>query len=95
MIDTALPEEIKVKLNQSLPKIMAFFGSNLGEYNSHVKPMLFASYSNTSGKDIQGGVLPNQVFIHWDMDNLNDRLKDKDFIFATLWMFAHEASHFY
>ena len=95
LVDTKLPDDIKVELNQSLPKIMDFFASNLGVHSSKIKPMLFASYSNTPGKDIQGGTLPNQVFIHWDMDNLNDRLKDKDFISDTLWMFAHEASHFF
>ncbi|WP_218352471.1 hypothetical protein [Alteromonas lipotrueiana] len=95
VVDANLPEKIKIPLNQSLPKIMAFFESHLGKYSSNVKPMLFASYSNTSGQDIQGGVLPNQVFIHWNMNNLNERLKDEDFITATLWTFAHEAAHFY
>jgi hypothetical protein len=95
IIDQGLPEKMKIELSQSLPKTMTFFESRLGENSSSVKPMLFASYSNEKGKDIQGGVLPNQVFIHWDMDNLDEKLKEKNFINRTLWMFAHEASHFY
>lgn len=95
MIDHGLPEKMKMELSQSLPKTMTFFESRLGENSSSVKPILFASYSNKKGKDIQGGVLPNQVFIHWDMDNLNEKLKEENFINRTLWMFAHEASHFY
>lgn len=95
MIDQGLPEKMKTELSQSLPKTMTFFESRLGKHTSNVKPMLFASYSNEKGKNIQGGVLPNQVFIHWDMDNLEEKLKDKNFINRTLWLFAHEASHFY
>ena len=95
LIDTELPHDIKVEINHTLPKLMAFFESKLGQHNNDVKPMLFASYSNTPGTDTQGGVLPNQVFIHWDMDNLDERLQNKNFIPTTLWMFAHEAAHFF
>jgi hypothetical protein len=95
LIDNGLPDKIKTALNEALPKAMMFFEAHLGVASSAVKPMLFASYSNKPGKDIQGGTLPNQVFIHWDVDNLEERLNKSDFVHDTLWTFAHEAAHFY
>ncbi|TLU67154.1 hypothetical protein FE810_02390 [Thalassotalea litorea] len=95
VIDNNLPKTLKTKLDTSLPESMDFFESRLGKNNSKIKPMLYASYSNSKGGDIQGGTLPNQIFIHWDMNNLEEKVSDENFIKRTLWMFGHEAAHFY
>ncbi|MCW8109189.1 hypothetical protein OPS25_11835 [Alteromonas ponticola] len=95
MIDEGLPNKIKTALQETIPQLMRLFESHLGDHGSEIKPMLFASYSNSQGGDIQGGTLPRQIFIHWDMNNLETLLADEHFVLDTLWMFAHEVAHFY
>ena len=93
LIDPGLPTKIKDSLETDIPKIAAYFESNLGSLGGDIAPVLFASYSNSKGTSVQGGVLPQQIFIHWDKDNLADLVDDQNFLFGTLWTFAHEMGH--
>lgn len=95
VIDEGLPEQIKTSLQTDIPKIMSHLESKLGKLESAQKPSLFASYANVDGTSVQGGVLPNQIFIHWNRNNLEKQVGNERFINDLLWTFAHEAGHFY
>lgn len=73
---------------------MNYFEERLGKLEG-IKPTLYASYANVEGRSTQGGTLPNQIFMHWDRNNLDDKSKDDKFINDTLWFFAHEVAHLY
>lgn len=95
VVDSGLPSPLKVSLETAFPKYLAYFAENIGEVVN--KPMLFASYGRTgngwSGR--QGGALPNQVFMHWYGDNLEELISEEGFLQDTNWFFAHEAGHIY
>lgn len=94
VIDEGLPEQIKTSLSSQLPEMMRYFENHFGALPS--KPMLFASYAKNAGsRSSQGGTLPDQIFMHWDYDNLEERLKEPTFVDDTSWFFAHEAAHLY
>ena len=96
VIDKGLPSAIKTALNQDIPKMMRYLERKLGSLQSESKPTLFASYAKVDGKYSQGGVLKNQIFIHWNIDTLEQSLKENDnFVNETLWFFAHEAAHLF
>ena len=95
LIDAGLPKSIKDALETDIPKMTAYFKSKLGDLPEGLQPTLFASYSKTKGTSVQGGVLPNQIFIHWDKDDLEKFAEDEIFINDLLWMFAHEVGHYY
>lgn len=94
VIDAGLPEKIKLSLDSDIPKLMNYFEQRLGELEG-VKPTLFASYANIDGHSSQGGTLPNQIFMHWDLNNLNEKVTDNKFLNNTIWFFAHEVAHLY
>lgn len=94
VIDKALPNKLKTAINQQIPALMQYFEQKLGKVNG-VKPMLYASYSNKPGQDSQGGTFLSQIFMHWDMDNLEKRVQNEHFFNNTLWFFSHEVAHFY
>lgn len=94
LIDPALPESIQAKLEYDMPKIMAYFSHSLKPLATE-KPMLFASYAMVDGHSSQGGTLPNQIFMHWNRNDLDKRAENSDFANKTLWFFAHEAAHLY
>ena len=97
VIDSGLPDEIRKSLNADIPKLMDYFESKLGKPGrselSQGKPMLYASYAKVDGGSSQGGTLPNQIFIHWNINNLEDKVKERKFIDQTTWFFAHEVAH--
>src|SRR5690554_2548838 len=64
VIDPALPQSLQYELVTELPMIMSYFTQHLGVLKQ--TPTLFASYSEFDGAYYgqQGGVLPNQVFMH-------------------------------
>jgi len=95
VIDQGLPFKIRESLEESIPRLMVYFEEKLGKLSSKEKPSLFASYSNKSGTSRQGGVLPNQMFMHWDMNNLDEHLDDDQFINTIIKFFAHEAAHLF
>ena len=94
VIDHKLPDNLKEALTTQLPKLMHYFADNLGQTNGP-KPMLFASYANKPGGSTQGGTFANQIFMHWDRNDLEEKAKSPAFIHQTLWFFAHEAAHFF
>lgn len=95
LIDAGLPEKILTSLNSDIPKMMDFFKSKLGKLPYDDKPTLFASYAKVNGSSRQGGVSPNQIYVHWNKNNLDTSVENKKFIYDTLWFFAHEAAHLY
>ncbi len=94
LIDAGLPESIKVSLEEDIPKIMAFFSHSLNPLRGE-KPMLLASYANVDDHSTQGGTLPNQIFMHWNRQDLDEQANNRNFINQTLWFFAHEVAHLY
>ncbi len=96
VIDRGLPREARAALYRLLPPMMDFYTTRLG--GLPFKPLLFASLDPDPPKgsefNMQGGVLPGQVFFHlygekWaeaGTDKLLDRLP---------WSFAHEAGHLF
>ena len=95
VIDVGLPEKITTSLNSDIPKMMNYFEQRLGKLALDEKPMLFASYANVKGHSSQGGTLPNQVFMHWNVDNLDKSVSSEKFLHDTLWFFGHESAHLY
>jgi hypothetical protein len=91
LIDPALPQSLQYGLVSELPMIMSYFTKQLGSLTQ--TPMLFASYGDYQGGYYgqQGGVLPNQIFMHWygeaSLENINEE--------TTLWFFAHEIAHLF
>ena len=94
VIDSGLPEEIQLSLSADIPKLMVYFQERLGKLNG-VKPTLFASYAKVDDRSSQGGTLPNQIFMHWNLSDLDKKVKDTKFINQTTWFFAHEVAHLY
>lgn len=91
VIDPALPQSLQYELVTELPMIMGYFTKQLGSLKQ--TPTLFASYSEFDGNYYgqQGGVLPNQVFMHWYGEAALMNLDEKN----TLWFFAHEIAHLF
>lgn len=95
LIDQGLPAEIRNSLDEDVPKLMEYFENTLGKLRASQTPTLFASYSNRPGTSSQGGVLPNQIFMHWDFNDLEKKVKKQEFLNETLFYFAHEVAHFF
>lgn len=91
VIDPSLPPEILSMLNDDLPDLVDLYADRLAARND--KAMLFVSYGKTDGdrKGNQGGVLPNQVMMHWYGKVFDDPV-DKRKIF---WFLSHEIAHLY
>ena len=94
LIDPGLPESIKASLEEDIPNMMAFFSHSLNPLKGE-KPMLLASYANIDDHSTQGGTLPNQIFMHWNRQDLNKQADNSSFVNQTLWFFAHEVAHLY
>lgn len=94
VIDPGLPAVMQTALAEHIPILMAHFAHQLGG-NAGTKPMLFASYANVAGHSTQGGTLDNQIFMHWNVNNLDEQVKDDTFTAQTMWFFAHEVAHFF
>jgi len=95
VIDMGLPAKIQTSLSADIPKMMAYFEKKLGRLPNATKPMLFASYAMVKGHSSQGGTLPNQIFMHWNKDDLNTSVQNEKFLHDTLWFFGHEAGHLF
>lgn len=94
IVDAGLPDNIKQSLDADIPELMHYFEQRLGK-NQGQKPALFASYANVDGHSSQGGTLPNQIFMHWNLNDLGDKVADDTFLNNTIWFFAHEVAHLY
>ncbi len=95
IIDSALPPAISGLMNASLPELMAFYGQRLPELVQ--RPMLFVSYDPDyeHGHGRQGGILPNQVFMHFYGPTWEETDVDGNAQRDIVWFFAHEAGHIY
>jgi hypothetical protein len=95
VLDTALPERIRGQLLAQLPEFMHLFSGKLGALPT--RPMLYVSYdaSHPKGWGRQGGVLPNQVFIHFYGGKWPAEMEKPDFPNDLAWHFAHESAHLY
>lgn len=94
IIDPGLPESLRASLEDDIPKIMNFFSQALNPIEGK-RPALFASYAKVDDHSTQGGTLPNQIFMHWNRNDLEEHTKSSSFIKQTLWFFAHEVAHLY
>jgi len=88
-VDQALPTELIDTLNSKFPLFISILEQNLFPLAN--KPMLYASFSRTADGSFgrQGGVLTNQIFMHW----YGKVVKDNPY--ELLWFIAHEAVHIY
>ncbi len=96
VIDRALPDNIRLLLEQQLPMFMAYFEERLGKLES--RPALFASYDAAhpgGGWGRQGGTLPGQIFTHFYGNHWPVEFAKPDFANDLAWHFAHEAGHLY
>ncbi len=94
VIDQAFPEATRARLQSLLPRLMTFYGSELGALPS--RPMLYASRDEAhpgGGYGFQGGTLPGQVFMH--LYGKNPAFATPAFARRLDWFFAHEAAHMY
>ena len=90
IIDQGLDEKLQGLLLEFFPKMMAHLSQKFSPLAT--KPMLFASFERIDDgrRGRQGGVLPNQVFMHWY--GKEQRIKNR---YEVLWFYAHEAAHLY
>lgn len=95
LIDQGIPAALQNELRNSLEPMLDYFAARLGALET--APMVFASYSSTSNGRYgnQGGVIGNQLFVHWYGMALEDRMIEPTFVNDTLWFFAHEVAHLY
>ncbi|WKE65533.1 hypothetical protein PVT67_17995 [Gallaecimonas kandeliae] len=95
LVDPGLPPALRQALDEALPRILAHYAKALGP--ARAKPMLIASFGRTMGGQYgnQGGVLANQISMHWYGNQLEKLLAKPEQISAFLWFFAHEGAHFY
>lgn len=94
VVDPALAGDVRERLNTLLPRLMVFYGDELGRLQS--RPMLFASRDEAhpgGGFGFQGGTLPGQVFMH--VYGRNDAFASPEFADRVDGFFAHEAAHMY
>lgn len=91
VIDSALPQALRFQLNNDLPELIEYFAARLP--GPETKPMLFASYHDTDDGRYgrQGGVLPNQIFMHWYGSQSLEQSNEN----STLFFFAHEVAHLF
>jgi hypothetical protein len=96
VIDEALPVVVRETLYALLPNLMDYFSERLGALPR--KPMLFASLDpyppSGSGFNSQGGVLPDQIFIHLYGERWAEAAAAHLDGFLP-WFFAHEAAHLF
>jgi len=94
VIDPTFPPDTRARLESLLPRLMAFYGRELGALES--RPMLFASRDENhpgGGYGYQGGTLPGQVFMHFY--GRHEAFGTAEFARRVDWFFAHEAAHMY
>ncbi|RUO62135.1 hypothetical protein [Pseudidiomarina insulisalsae] len=95
IIDPILPTSLKQRLLRDVPPLTAFFNQRMPHLEE--RPMLLASFSPTDdGRyGYQGGVIGNQMVLHWYGHSMAERITAPYFIEDTLWFVAHEFAHLY
>jgi len=96
IIDPGLPVVVRDHLKASLLRSMSDFAGIYGGLSFH--PDLYVSIDARPRKDgresTQGGVLPRQVFMHFDGATASKRVAEGS-PFWLDWFFAHEAAHLF
>ena len=95
IIDENLPKEIKKSFDLYIPQLTEYFESKLGVLEDTTNPSLFVSYSPTKGPSVRAGVLPNQIFVHLDNDDIERLSSENDLLNNILWTLAHEVAHYF
>ncbi|MEL7690664.1 hypothetical protein [Citromicrobium bathyomarinum] len=95
IVDPGLPEAMRARLATGLPDAMRRLADAYGPLST--APDLYVSIDRRAQPDgnvsIQGGTLPNQIFMHFDGEGIDRKLAGPtDWID---WFFAHEAGHLY
>ncbi|GGD18494.1 hypothetical protein GCM10011342_28950 [Aquisalinus flavus] len=104
VVDQALPADLSTALDDLFPALMAYYTERLGALES--KPMLFAALDRHTEADgnpdsnnysNQGGVLPNQVFMHMSGDGWLEtaQVRGPQITGFVAKFFAHEAAHLF
>lgn len=95
IIDPILPASLKQRLRQDVPPLTAYFNQRMPHLTE--RPMLLASFSpTTDGRfGYQGGVVGNQMVLHWYGHSMAERVTAPYFVEDTLWFVAHEFAHLY
>ncbi len=96
VIDASLPNEIREQLGAQFPQLMHIYAERLGAVSA--RPMMFVSYDLShpgGGWGRQGGVLPDQVFMHFYGSVWPEEMQKDGFVEDLTWHFAHEAAHIY
>lgn len=95
IIDPGLPNLLSNTLFELMPRMFETLADTYGDLKS--KPVILASYGRTSGANFgnQGGVLQNQISMHWYGNKLEELVADKAYIYDMSWFFAHEAVHLF
>ncbi|MEO1078038.1 MAG: hypothetical protein AAFY29_00675 [Pseudomonadota bacterium] len=96
VIDPGLPDRTHAHLENSLPQAMRYFEAFYGKLP--FKPELYVSIDSRPApggrKSTQGGTLPNQIFMHFDGEDAEGRVRERD-PRSLDWFFAHEAAHLF
>ena len=96
IIDPGLPEKIRKHLQRSLPQAMNNYRAIYGPLS--LTPELYVSINSRPeprGRiSTQGGVLPGQIFVHFDGEDAKKRASEASPLWLD-WFFAHEAAHLY
>ncbi|MDN7127138.1 hypothetical protein J6J08_07065 [Pseudidiomarina sp. 1APR75-33.1] len=95
IIDPILPRSLQQRLRQDVPPLTAYFNQRMPPLSE--RPMLLASFSpTTDGRfGYQGGVVGNQMLLHWYGHSMAERVTAPYFVEDTLWFIAHEFAHLY
>lgn len=95
LLDPQLPTSLQQGLATETPALLNFYNARLPSLT--FTPMVLASYSATDdGRyGYQGGVVNQQMTLHWYGAVLSERLRGAYFVEDTLWFVAHEFAHLY
>lgn len=95
IIDPILPVSLKERLLRDVPPLTEYFNQRMPRLAE--RPMLLASFSPTdNGRyGYQGGVIGNQMVLHWYGHSMAERATAPYFVEDTLWFVAHEFAHLY
>lgn len=94
IFDPALPAWLGDSLDQTTPRVFAFYEKELGDHGG-AKPLVIASYAESEMQGVsQGGsVLPGLITMSFEgagLDSPNEAV-----LVNTTWFIAHEAAHFW
>lgn len=95
IVDSALPGWFRDELLATLPRVLASYGSALGEPVLAGKPAVMMSWggSATAGFSQHGSVLPGLIVMRLQGSDMLS--PNPDILNAARWFIAHESAHFW